>query len=54
MATKRYKSYVLASAHEAATALAKAGFVDQPTMRAFDAKCRISNKWVTRRRKAKS
>lgn len=39
MAAKRYKSDVLASVHEAASDLAKAGFVDKATMRAFDAGC---------------
>jgi len=39
METKRYKSDVLASVHEAAADLAKAGLVDKATMRAFDAGC---------------
>lgn len=39
MATKRYKSDVLASVHEAASDLAKAGYVDKATMRAFNVGC---------------
>lgn len=39
MAAKRYKSDVLASVHEAASDLARAGYVDKATMRAFDAGC---------------
>ena len=37
--TKTYKTDVLASVHEAAAGLAKAGFIDKATMRAFDAGC---------------
>lgn len=39
MVVKRYKSEVLASVHEAASDLAKAGYVDKATMRAFDVGC---------------
>lgn len=39
MAAKRYKSDVLASVHEAASDLAKVGYIDKATMRAFDAGC---------------
>lgn len=39
MATKRYKSDVFASVHEAAADLARAGYVDKATMRAFDVAC---------------
>lgn len=35
----RYKSDVLASVHEAAADLAKAGLIDKATMREFDAGC---------------
>jgi putative transcriptional regulator len=42
MAKKRYKSDVLASVHEAAADLAKAGHVDKATMRAFDVGCLAS------------
>ena len=39
MTTKRYKSDVLASVHEATTDLTKAGYVEKATMRAFDVGC---------------
>ena len=39
MTTKRYKSDLLASVHEAASDLAKAGYVDKATMRGFDVGC---------------
>jgi DNA-binding transcriptional regulator YiaG len=39
MATKRCKSDVFVCVHEAASDLAKAGYIDKLTMGAFDAGC---------------